>query len=125
MGYHYRESGYGKCDYLVVTKKGMEEGRLPKGVVFLAGLRYADSNFKKWLEGKYKNNKYYIFQAKHCNDESEITHISLNGFVNRFGYFVTKTNMFETNEADYNIENGSWFTRKHASSFEEALKMLD
>lgn len=25
MGYYYRESGYGGCDYLVVTKKGMEE----------------------------------------------------------------------------------------------------
>lgn len=121
MGYHYRESGYGGCDYLVVTKKGMETG-LPKGVVFLAGLKYADSKFRKWLE---KNDGYYIFQAKHCNDENELTHISKNGFVNRFGYFITKTNIFETNETDYNIENGSCFIRKHASSFEEALKMLD
>lgn len=49
MGYNYRESGYGRCDYLIVTKKGKEEGRLPDGIVILTGQLYADPEFKAWL----------------------------------------------------------------------------
>ena len=37
MGYNYRESGYGRCDYLIVTKKGKEEGRLPDAVLACVG----------------------------------------------------------------------------------------
>ena len=77
MGYNYRESGYGSCDYLIVTKKGKEEGRLPDGIV------------------------------------------------NRFGFFITKTNMFEHGDSDYDIGSGSWFRRKNAPTFKEALKHLD
>ena len=49
MGYNYRESGYGSCDYLIVTKKGKEEDRLPDGIVILTGQLYADPEFKAWL----------------------------------------------------------------------------
>ena len=125
MGYHYKESGYGGCDYLVGTKKGMEEGGIPKGIIFLTGQRYGDPNFRNWLEEKKWNNKYFIFPAKHCDDENELTHISEYGFVNRFGYFVTTENMFENGNSDYDIGKGDWFKRKNVNSFEDALKELD
>lgn len=124
MGYHYKESGYAGCDFLIVTKKGMEEGGLPRGIVFLTGMCYAYPEFRNWLNGECERNGYYIFQAKHCDDEKELTHISRNGFVNRFGYFITKEDMFSGNRPDYDIAKGQWFTRKHVSSYEEALKYL-
>lgn len=124
MGYHYKESGYAGCDFLIVTKKGIEEGGLPKGIVFLTGMRYAYPEFRKWLDDECKRNGYYIFQAKHCDDEKELTHISKDGFVNRFGYFVTKSNMFQYGNSDYDIGKGAWFTRKHVNNYKEVLKYL-
>ena len=38
MGYHYKESGHGCWDILLTTKKGQEEGHLPKGVVSKYGI---------------------------------------------------------------------------------------
>ena len=111
MGYNYRESGYGRCDYLIVTKKGKEEGRLPDGIVILTGQLYADPEFKAWLPTA-EEKGYHVFVAKHCDDEREFTHI-------------TKTNMFEHGDSDYDIGSGSWFRRKNAPTFKEALKHLD
>ena len=126
MGYHYRESGYGQVDYLVVTKTGIKEGGLPKGIVFLAGLPHVDKDFMNWLEReRYEGKEYYIFPAKHCDDENELTHISKNGFVNRFGYFVTKKDMFATSQTDCIDIKNNWFTRKHVGCFTDALKTLD
>lgn len=123
MGYNYRESGYGRCDYLIVTKKGKEEGRLPDGIVILTGQLYADPKFKAWLPTA-EEKGYHVFVAKHCENERELTHISKNGFVNRFGFFITKANMFENGDSDYDIGSGSWFRRKNAPTFKEALKHL-
>ena len=54
-----------------------------------------------------------MFTAKHCDDEREFTHIRKNsGIVNRFGFFITKTNMFEHIDSDYDIGSGSWFRKK-------------
>lgn len=47
MGYHYRESGDNGWDILVVTKKGMEEGGLPKGIILLTGILYAMKDRKQ------------------------------------------------------------------------------
>lgn len=124
MGYHYQASGYGNCDYLIVTKKGKEEGGLPDGIVILTGQLYADPEFKAWLQTA-EVKGYYVFVVKHCEDERELTHISKNGFVNRFGFFITKTNMFEHGDSDYDIGSGSWFRRKNAPNFMEALKHLN
>lgn len=62
MGYNYRESGYGRCDYLIVTKKGKEEGRLPDGIVILTGQLYADPEFKAWLPTA-EEKGYHVFVA--------------------------------------------------------------
>lgn len=62
--------------------------------------------------------------AKHCNDEHEVTHISEFGFVNRFGFFITKEPLFVHSHEDIMIGQG-WFVRKHTTDFMEALQTLD
>lgn len=36
MSYHFKDSGYPGEDYLIVTKKGKEEGNLPDGILRLS-----------------------------------------------------------------------------------------
>lgn len=124
MGYHYKPSGYSGCDFLVVTKKGMTEGGLPKGIVFLTGMMYSDKEFCKWMKEDSKEGL-HVYVAKHCDDENVLTHISKKGFVNRFGYFVTKKDMFAIDDSDYDVAKGCWFTRKHVENFQDALIFLN
>lgn len=35
MSYHFKDSGYPGEDYLIVTKKGKEEGNLPTALSYL------------------------------------------------------------------------------------------
>ena len=95
MSYHFKDSGYPGEDYLIVTKKGKEEGNLPDGIILLGGLMYCDMDFRNWIR-EAEQNGYYVYPAKHCNDEHEVTHISEFGFV-----------------------------RKHTTDFMEALQTLD
>ena len=46
MSYHFKDSGYPGEDYLIVTKKGKEEGNLPDGIILLGGLMYCDMGFR-------------------------------------------------------------------------------
>lgn len=92
MGYHYRESGDNGWDILVVTKKGMEEGGLPKGIILLTGILYAERNGagRKWINDVRASGIIHVSVAKHCDKETELTHISKDGFVNRFGFSFPK-----------------------------------
>ena len=74
--------------------------------------------------GTTEQNGYYVYPAKHCNDEHEVTHISEFGFVNRFGFFITKEPLFVHSHEDIMIGQG-WFVRKHTTDFMEALQTLD
>lgn len=87
MGYHYKESGKSGWDVLIVTKKGMEEGGLPNGFVLLTGTMYSDRTCKKWLDDIRNSGILHVSVAKHCDNETVMTHISPNGCVNRFGFF--------------------------------------
>lgn len=49
--------------------------------------------------------------AKHCDKETELTHISKDGFVNRFGFFLSKEDPFKPGQQDIDIESG-WFRRQ-------------
>ena len=75
MSYYFRDSGYPGEDYLIVTKKGKEEGNLPDGIILLGGLMHCDMDFRNWIR-EAEQNGYYVYPAKHCNDEQEVTHIS-------------------------------------------------
>lgn len=115
MSYYYKDSGCGGCDFLITTAKGQKEGGLPIGIIIPAGLRFSDKNFNMWVqEQKY----FYIYPVKHSDtDQREITHIAKTGFVNRFGYFITKENLFANANTNYiDIIDRCWFTRKNASS---------
>ena len=46
MSYYFRDSGYPGEDYLIVTKKGKEEGNLPDGIILLGGLMYCSIAFR-------------------------------------------------------------------------------
>lgn len=113
MGYHYRESGDNGWDILVVTKKGMEEGGLPKGIILLTGILYAERNGagRKWINDVRASGIIHVSVAKHCDKETELTHISKDGFVNRFGFFLSKEDPFKPGQQDIDIESG-WFRRQ-------------
>ena len=70
MSYHFKDSGYPGEDYLIVTKKGKEEGNLPDGIILLGGLMYCDMDFRNWIR-EAEQNGYYVYPAKHCNDQPE------------------------------------------------------
>ena len=113
MGYHYRESGDNGWDILVVTKKGMEEGGLTKGIILLTGILYAERNGagRKWINDVRASGIIHVSVAKHCDKETELTHISKDGFVNRFGFFLSKEDPFKPGQQDIDIESG-WFRRQ-------------
>lgn len=123
MSYHFKDSGYPGEDYLIVTKKGKEERNLPDGIILLGGLMYCDMDFRNWIR-EAEQNGYYVYPAKHCNDEHEVTHISEFGFVNRFGFFITKEPLFVHSHEDIMIGQG-WFVRKHTTDFTKALEVLE
>lgn len=53
----------------------------------------------------------HVSVAKHCDKETELTHISKDGFVNRFGFFLSKEDPFKPGQQDIDIESG-WFRRQ-------------
>lgn len=120
MGYHYRESGDNGWDILVVTKKGMEEGGLPKGIILLTGILYAERNGagRKWINDVRASGIIHVSVAKHCDKETELTHISKDGFVNRFGFFLSKEDSFKPGQQDIDIESG-WFRRKTVPDYKK------
>ena len=67
MSYHFKSSGYPGEDYLIVTKKGKEEGNLPDGIILLGGLMYCSIAFRNWIR-EAERNGYYVYPAKHCED---------------------------------------------------------
>lgn len=107
MGYHYKESGYGCWDILLTTQKGQEEGNLPKGVVILTGFQYADPDYRNWMKEIESSGRYSVSVAKHCDDENELTHLSKNGYVNRFGFFLSETDPFKESEENIEIKQGT------------------
>lgn len=84
---------------------------------------YCSIAFRNWIR-EAERNGYYVYPAKHCDDDHEVTHISEFGFVNRFGFFITKEPLFVHSHEDIMIGQGR-FVRKHTTDFMEALQTLD
>ena len=91
----------------------MEEGGLPKGIILLTGILYAERNGagRKWINDVRASGIIHVSVAKHCDKETELTHISKDGFVNRFGFFLSKEDPFKPGQQDIDIESG-WFRRQ-------------
>ena len=121
MGYHYKESGNRGWDVLLTTKKGQEEGNIPKGVVILTGFQYADPDYQKWMAEINSSGRYHVSVAKHCYDERELTHLSKEGGVNRFGFFISEVDPFEDSKEDIEIEHGNWFQRKNVIDYKRFI----
>lgn len=91
-----------------------------------SGLAYSSDEFKNWLIHKeYEENGYYVFAAKHCDNPDEFTHVSRSGVVNRFGYFITRSDIFRNKSDNYAfyVQKGD-FVRKNVRNFTEALKYV-
>lgn len=84
---------------------------------------YCSIAFRNWIR-EAERNGYYVYPAKHCDDDHEVTHISEVGFVNRFGFFITKEPLFVHSHEDIMIGQG-WFVRKHTTDFTKALEVLE
>lgn len=119
MGYHYKESGKSGWDVLIVTKKGMEEGGLPNGFVLLTGTMYSDRTCKKWLDDIRNSDILHVSVAKHCDNETVMTHISPNGCVNRFGFFLSVEDPFKKDKSDYDIGGSGWFRRQTVPDYKK------
>ena len=61
MSYYFRDSGYPGEDYLIVTKKGKEEGNLPDGIILLGGLMYCSIAFRNWIREAERNGFLWHF----------------------------------------------------------------
>ena len=123
-GYRYKSSGY-LLDVIVVTEKGIREGRLPKGVVVPIG-HYHVPDWKRQLDALEREHGLYRCTAKHCDDKDVMTHIvpcHAGIMVNRFGILLSKTKMPDTGWC-IDVEDGRWFQRKTVSSYDELLKYL-
>lgn len=83
MSYKYRP-GHGGMDIIVTTKKGIEEGGLPKGVIIPIGYKWIPE-----VADYIKNASCCVYAAKHCENPDVITHIQSHGTVNLFGWYLT------------------------------------
>ena len=63
MSYYFRDSGYPGEDYLIVTKKGKEEGNLPDGIILLGGLMYCSIAFRNWITAAGRTFQYWLALA--------------------------------------------------------------
>lgn len=121
MGYKFRSSGLSGMDLLITTKKGIEEGGLPKGIIIPIGYKHRPE-----VMSVINDPQYCVYVAKHCDDENVLTHIQANGIVNRFGWFVTKSEILSVKK-EWTLDVGcsSWFKRvnvKNISYVEDFFK---
>ena len=85
MNYKYTKSYKDGIDIIIPTKKGLEEGDMPKGTI--------------------------IPTVKHCEQFNVMTHIVPSGMVNRFGLYITRAQILSVKK-DWNINIGTgWFKR--------------
>ncbi len=122
MGYRFKDSGQHGIDVIVVTKKGMHLGGLPKGVIVPIGNYHIKerNDLLQRFEEEHCLNRYV---AKHCDDENILTHIQPFSGVNRFGIFYTKEKMPDTDWC-LDVAVGSWVRRKNVKDISELVQFV-
>ena len=106
MSYKYTKSYKDGIDIIIPTKKGLEEGDMPKGII----IPICYSRLPE-LQPYLKLNTYNIYTVKHCEQFNIMTHIVPSGMVNRFGLYITKAQILSVKKDwNINIETG-WFKR--------------
>lgn len=114
MGYRYRSNWRAGTDIIVMTKRGLEESGIPKGVIIPTHQNEA----YEYIE----NTEHNVYVTKHCDSFCTATHIVPFGVVNVFGWFVTKE---EIPGDDWSFEIGSgWFKCVTVDDVEQIEKYL-
>lgn len=117
MGSKPRWGVNGGYDAIITTPKGTK-ALGEKGAIILANYTQFDT---KGFYSYVKNHPFYV--AKHCNDINEITHITEDGIVNRYGFLFTKANLDFSNGS---IDVGAgWFTTKNFDTPEALMDYID
>lgn len=105
-GYTYTR-GYGPgFDILISTPKSKIKGVC---IPIRNGARFMDG-FCDYL----KETSYNMYIAKHCDYMHVFTHLEPCGIVNRFGWFLTKSEL-----TDYLIIERGWFKRVRVQSLKD------
>lgn len=107
MGYTYKPSGKNGIDLIVPTKKGMDEGGMPKGAIVPIGYKCMPE-----VAAYIHNTDYNVYKAKHCDKENVLTHIQPTGIVNLFGWYVTCMDILSV-KPQWTLDVGGpgWFRR--------------
>ena len=104
--YKYREGNGGRISILVPTKKGLEEGGLPKGVIVPIGNTYVPGRTKEMAEIVKENGLHTAMVMHLPEDESIVVSIRHpRHYVNRFGFFFSNEDIFANSDEDYDIGN--------------------
>lgn len=112
MSYRYK-SGYGwGFDILISTPKSEIQGIC---IPLYSGARLM-TGFNSYINELMCN----VYIAKHCDNINEFTHVSPQGFVNRFGWFLTEQEVSES----IDIGQG-WFKRKRVQSLKDIDAALE
>lgn len=120
MGYKYRQSGRPGIDIIITTKKGVEIGGLLPGVIIPIGYK-----FRPDIVAFVRNTENNVYIAKHCEDFNTVTHIQPGGIVNRFGWFITNSDVFSA-RSNWTLDIGGpgWLRRITIQDIKEIEKYL-
>lgn len=119
MSYTYRSSHKG-IDLIIPTKKGIEEGNLPKGAIIPIGYK----NRQEVMD--YVNSTSHgIYIAKHCDRTDVMTHVVPNGVVNVFGWYISSEEILSVKK-DWSIDisDTGWFKRVTVETIDEIEKYM-
>lgn len=124
MGYRFNSSGKPGIDLVIPTKKGLEEGGMPKGVIIPIGYKYL-REVRKYIDEANASEDRNVYIAKHCDNENILTHIVPDGIVNRFGWYVTRMDILSV-KPNWCLDVGGpgWFKRVTVSNISEIEKFL-
>lgn len=119
MSYTYRSSGKG-IDLIIPTRKGIEEGNLPKGAIIPIGYKYIQE-----VMDYVNSTSHGIYIAKHCDRKEVMTHIVPNGVVNVFGCYIAGEEILSVKK-DWSIDiyDTGWFKRVTVEKIEEIERYM-
>lgn len=120
MSYTYHSSRKG-IDLIIPTKKGIEDGGMPKGAIIPIGYLHAIPEVQNYV----KQTPHNVYTAKHCDRENILTHIVPNSVVNRFGLYLTDMQILSVKK-DWCLDVGGpgWFKRVTITKIKDIEKYI-
>lgn len=119
MGYTYHSSRKG-IDLIIPTRKGIEEGNLPKGAIIPVGYKFIPEVMEYINSTNHK-----VYTAKHCDRTDIMTHIVPDGIVNRFGWYISSEEILSVKKNwSIDISDTGWFRRVTVEKIQEIEKYM-